>query len=273
MTVRGWITQIVVLLAALIAAFPFYWLVVLATGTTSEIFTSPPRLIPGVHFFQNFGQVIANSSFLTAFANSALVAVTVTVLNLFLSSLAGFVFAKYRFPGRNRLFAILIAILILPTGVAIVPNFEIYAQLGWINTYLPLIVPTAVTALGVFWMRQTAVAAIPDELMQASSIDGAGFVRQYIHVGLPGMRAGMTALGIFQLMWTWNDYIWPLLVLADPNKYTIPVALQQLKGAYGNVDYSVVMAGALVATIPLVVIFLLFRRVVMANTAAGSVKG
>jgi cellobiose transport system permease protein len=266
-------SYIVLSIGLLIFAFPFYWLVVVATSSTNEIFAFPPRLIPGDKFFDNFGVVLQNTKFVTAFINSLwLTAVTATI-QLFLASLAGFVFGKRRFPGRDRLFGIVLVTLVLPTGVALVPNFQIYANLGWLNTFWPLIIPSAVTAFGVFWMRQAAVASIPDEVVDAASIDGAGFMRTYWSVALPAMKPSLVALGIFQVMWTWNDYLWPLLVLGDPSQYTLPIAIQQLKGNYGNVDYSVVMAGTLVATIPLIILFLFLRRTVLDNVAGSAVKG
>lgn len=260
-------------LAAIIFAFPFYWLLVMATSSTSEVFTSPPRLIPGTELFENLTVVFTRTPFLQAFFNSVVVTVAASALQVLLASLAGFVFAKYRFPGRGRLFAILLITMALPTGVALVPSFQIYAELGWLNTYWPLLVPSAATAFGVFWMRQAAAASIPDELLEASRVDGASFLRVYWHVGLPGLRASIAAFSVFQIMWNWNDYLWPMLVLSQPERYTLPLALQLLKGAYGSVDYSVVMAGTLVATVPLVVLFLILRKTVMENAAAGAVKG
>lgn len=265
-------SHIILLISALIYAFPFYWLVVMATSSTSEIFTSPPRLWPGTSFFENFGTVLEGSPFGRSFLNSVFVTVVSSAVQVFFAALGGFVFAKYRFPGRDRLFAILLVTMVLPTGVALVPTFQIYAELGWINTYWPLILPGAATAFGIFWMRQGS-ASIPDELLEASRVDGASFLRVFWHIGVPSLRAPIAAFGIFQVMWNWNEYLWPLLVLNDPEKATLPLALALLRGAYGSVDYSVVMAGTLVATVPLVVLFLIFRRTVMDNAAQGALKG
>jgi len=260
-------------LIALASALPFYWLIVMSTSKTNEIFTSPPRFIPGTDFISNFTTVIESSSYLGAFGNSVFVTLVASFIRVLLASLAGFVFAKYSFPGRDRLFGILLLTMALPTGVSLVPSYEIYANLGWINTYLPLIVPNAVSAFAIFWMRQASAMAIQDSVMEAARVDGAGFLRVYWHVALPALRPTIAALGIFEVIWAWNDYLWPLLVLNDPDRYTLPLALGQLKGAYGAIDYSVVMSGTLVATIPLIVLFLIFRRTVMDNVVAGAVKG
>jgi len=199
----------------------------MATSSTADIFTAPPRLIPGLEFFSNFQKVLSDSAFAPAFLNSLWLTTVITVIQLFLASLAGYVFAKKRFPARNTLFAILLATLIIPTGVSIVPSYQIYASLGWINTFLPLIVPGAVTAFGVFWMRQAAEASVSTEIVDAARMDGAGFMRTFWSVALPSMRPSLVAFGIFQIMWAWNDYLWPLLVLGSPSEFTLPVALQQ----------------------------------------------
>jgi cellobiose transport system permease protein len=272
-TPGAYLVHVPLILAGVLFAFPFYWLVVMATSDTSEIFASPPRLFPGLQFGQNFGEVLGGSPFFYALTNSIFVTVAASALQVFFAALGGFVFAKYRFPGRDGLFVILVATMALPTGVAIVPNFQIYANLGWLNTYWPLLVPGAASAFGIFWMRQSATAAIPDELLEAARVDGAGFWRVFRHVGLPGMSSTIAAFTVFQVMWNWNEYLWPLLVLSDTDLYTLPLALQLLKGAYGAVDYSVVMAGTLVATLPLVVLFLIFRRTVMSHASAGAIKG
>ncbi|MFB7251210.1 carbohydrate ABC transporter permease [Microbacterium sp. NPDC056234] len=266
-------THLTLVLGVLVFAFPFYWLVVMATSSTSDIYTSPPRLIPGDQFFTNFLQVIEGTQFGTAFINSLWLTALTTVLQLFLAALAGYVFAKRQFPGRDKLFALLLVTLVLPTGVSLIPSYQIYSTLGWLNTFLPLIIPNAVTAFCVFWMRQAAINAVPDEVIDAAALDGAGFFRTFWSVVLPTLRPSLVALGIFQAMWTWNDYLWPLLVLGTPETYTLPIAIQQLKGNYGLLDYSVVMAGTLVATIPLIILFLFLRRTILANVSGGAVKG
>jgi len=257
---------------ALVGLFPFYWLVVMATSTSGEVFRFPPRMIPGSRFLDNLGQVANAVPLDTAFGNSLIVALCAVVLATFLCSLGGFVFARMRFPGRGKLFGFVLATLVFPTGVSLAPTLEIYSHLGWINTFLPLIVPGAASAFGLFWMRQYALSAIPYELIEASTLDGCGLLRTYWHVALPAMRPAIASFGIFTFMWSWNDYLWPLLVLNDPEKYTVPVALAQLKGTYGNIDYSVVMAGTLVGAVPLLVLFLFVRKWIFSNMVAGAVK-
>jgi cellobiose transport system permease protein len=263
----------VLMLGVLVFVFPFYWLLVMATSSTAQIYSVPPRLFVGDQFFANFAKVLEGSTFLSAFINSVWLTVLTVAIHLFLAALAGYVFAKLRFPGRNGLFAFLLVTMLIPTGVALVPSFQIYANLGWLNTYLPLIIPSAVSAFGVFWMRQAAQSAVSDEVIDAAKIDGAGFLRTFLQVALPSMRPALVAFGIFQVMWTWNDYLWPLLILGRPSSFTLPIALQQLQGNYGTTDYSVVMAGTLVAIIPLIVLFFILRKTILENVSAGALKG
>ncbi|WP_026554589.1 carbohydrate ABC transporter permease [Arthrobacter sp. 35W] len=269
----AWLKHLVLLPLAGLFAFPFYWLLVMSTGRTSDIFGSPPRLIPGTEFFANLGRLLESVNFLQAFANSAVVSISATLLTVAVAALSGFVFATFRFPGRNWLFGILLATMTLPTGVMLVPTLQIYVDLGWINTYLPLLVPGAASAFGIFWMRQAARESVQYEVIEAARVDGASFLRVFWHVGLPALRPAIAGFTVFQFMWNWNEYLWPLLVLNDSNLYTLPVALQQLNGSYGTSDYPVVMVATLLATIPLIVLFLLFRRQVMSSVNSGAVKG
>jgi cellobiose transport system permease protein len=259
-------------LTALVSLFPFYWLVIMATSTNAEVFTFPPRLYPGSRFFTNLGKVTEAVQLDSAFVNSLIVSVSAVLLSLFLCSLGGFVFARMRFKGRDKLFALVLATMVFPAGVALAPSVQIYSHLGWMNTFLPLIVPGAASAFGLFWMRQVAFSSIPYELVEAARLDGCGLLRTYWHVALPAMRPGLASFGIFSFMWTWNDYLWPLIVLNDPTKYTLPVALAQLKGNYGGFDYSVVMAGTLIAALPLIVLFLFCRKIIFSNMMAGALK-
>jgi cellobiose transport system permease protein len=270
---RAWLQHLVLIPAAALFAFPFYWLIVMSTSTTSDIFSSPPRLIPGPELFENIGRLFESIDFGQAFLNSVVVSVIATLVTVTIAALSGFVFAMYRFPGRNWLFGILLATMTLPTGVMLVPMFQIYVDLGWLNTYLPLIVPGAASAFGIFWMRQAAREAVQYEVIEAARVDGAGFLRVFWHVGAPALRPAIAGFTVFQFMWNWNEYMWPLLVLNDSDLYTLPVALQQLNGNYGTSDYPVVMVGTLLATLPLIVVFLLFRKQVMSSATSGAVKG
>jgi cellobiose transport system permease protein len=257
---------------AVITLFPYYWLAVMATNTTSDIFTTPPKLTFGSHLFGNVAEVFASIDFFGSLLNTVVVAVATTVLVLFFDSLAAFTFAKYRFPGRDVLFGILLATFVVPTQLAAIPQFSIMATLGWVGDLKALIVPAAANAFGIFWMRQYCASALPDELLEAARMDGCGFFRTYWNVALPVLRPALAFLGIFTFISAWNDYLWPLIIMVDSRNLTLQVALNQLNGVYGT-DYSLVMAGTLLAILPLLVVFLIGSRHFIKNIAAGAVKG
>lgn len=270
---RGVALHAVLVLGLLLSAFPFYWAVIMSTHTSTEIFSYPPKLLPGSHFTENVRHLFDTVDFFGSLFNSLLVAVSVTVLVLFLDSLAAFVFAKFAFPGKRALFALLMLIFMVPMQLQAIPQFVIMAKLGWIGSMTSLIVPAAANAFGIFWMRQYMRSAVPDELIDASKLDGAGFLRQYWHVALPVVRPGLAFLGIFTFMGQWNDYAWPLIALTDPDNVTLQVALSQLNGTHGTTDYGMVMTGALLALVPLLVVFAIGARQIIGDLAKGAVRG
>ncbi|GEC03146.1 sugar ABC transporter permease [Streptomyces spinoverrucosus] len=270
---RGIALHAVLVIGLLLSAFPFYWAVIMSTHTSTEIFSYPPKLLPGSHFFENVRHLFDNIDFFGSMLNSLLVAVSVTVLVLFFDSLAAFVFAKFEFPGRKLLFALLMAIFMVPAQLAAIPQFVIMAKLGWIGSMTALIVPAAANAFGIFWMRQYMKGAIHDELLDAAKLDGAGFLRQYWHVALPVVRPGLAFLGIFTFMAQWNDYAWPLIALTNPDNVTLQVALSQLNGNHGTTDYGMVMTGALLALVPLLIVFAIGARQIIGDLAKGAVRG
>lgn len=261
----------VLLLGVLITIFPFYWMFVMASNTTGDIFAHPPKLIPGPHLWENMNKVFDGIDFWGSMGITVVAATTVTFLVLLFDSLAAFAFAKYDFPGRRVLFWIVLATFMIPMQLALVPQFVTLAWLGWVGSLKALIIPGAANAFGIFWMRQYAQGAISDELIQASRVDGAGFFRQWWTVGLPVLRPGLAFLGIFTFFHIWNDYLWPLIVMTDPGKLTLQVAVQQLNGVY-TTDQSMVIAGALMSVIPLIGVFLIGSRHFIANLAAGAMK-
>ncbi|MBV7694291.1 carbohydrate ABC transporter permease [Streptomyces sp. TRM70350] len=270
---RGIALHAVLVVGLLLSAFPFYWAVIMSTHTSTEIFSYPPKLLPGSHFAENVRNLFDTIDFFGSMLNSLLVAVSVTVLVLFFDSLAAFVFAKFAFPGRKLLFALLMAIFMVPAQLAAIPQFVIMAKLGWIGSMTALIVPAAANAFGIFWMRQYMKGAIHDELLDASKLDGAGFLRQYWHVALPVVRPGLAFLGIFTFMAQWNDYAWPLIALTNPDNVTLQVALSQLNGNHGTTDYGMVMTGALLALVPLLIVFAIGARQIIGDLAKGAVRG
>lgn len=243
----------------------------MASVTTQDILAYPPRLVPGTQLLHNMREVIDRIDFFTSLFNTVVVATVGTLLVLFFDSLAAFAFAKYEFPGKRILFGILMATYMIPSQLALVPQFVTMAEFGWAGTLKALIIPGAANAFGIFWMRQYAQNSLPDELLDAGRIDGAGFFRLYAQVALPLFRPALAFLGIFTFISLWNDYIWPLVVMVNPDKVTLQVALANLNIAY-NTDYAVVMAGALMSVLPLIVVFLIGARQFLRDLAAGATK-
>jgi cellobiose transport system permease protein len=258
-------------LGAVVSIFPLYWLFVMASNTTSDIYKSPPVFVPGPWLFQNIGEVFDKIDFGGALLNTVIVSVSVTALVLFFDSLAAFTFAKFDFPLRKTLFTIVLITFMLPMQLSIIPQFITMTNLGWVGHLQALIVPAAANAFGIFWLRQYILSSIPDELMDAAVIDGAGFFRQWWTVCIPLIRPGLGFLGIFTFIGSWNDYLWPLIVLNDPNHLTLQVAMAQLNTTFAN-NYSMVMAGALLSVLPLLVVFLIGARQFIGDIAKGAIK-
>ncbi|WP_432520158.1 carbohydrate ABC transporter permease [Kineococcus sp. SYSU DK006] len=266
------VTHGCILLGVALSLFPFYWLLVMSTSTTAQIFDYPPRLVPGTHLLENLRNVVADVDLLSALLNSFIVSASLALAVVLLDSLAAFAFAKYRFPGRNVLFAVLLATFLVPGNLSLVPSFVLMSELGWMGELQALVVPGAANAFGIFLLRQFAQASIPDELVESATVDGAGFFRTWWSIAIPMLRGGLAFLGIFTFVTAWNDYIWPLVVLVDPGEQTLQTALAQLNSVY-TTDYGMIMAGAVVSVLPLIGIFLIGARHFIANIAAGALKG
>ncbi|QDH21547.1 carbohydrate ABC transporter permease [Saccharibacillus brassicae] len=258
------------MLGVLVSIFPFYWLVVMSTNQTSAIFAFPPKLTFGSYFMTNYNQVMENMDFMRAFANTVFIAVLSTTLQLFFNSLTGFTFAKFKFPGSRFLFFLMIGTMMIPAQMLLVPQFIIIKELGWLGSYKALIVPSIATAFGIFWIRQYALA-IHDDLLESARIDGCNKFGLYWHIALPILRPALAFLAITTFMGVWEDYLWPLIVLTDTSKFTLMLALQQLKSVH-TADYSMVMTGTLLATVPLIIFFLLVSRQFIAGIMEGAVK-
>ncbi len=257
---------------ALFALFPFYWMFVLSTNPSSVIYQYPPAMTPGDRLGENVAAITERVNIWGAMGNTAVVAFSVTFLVLLISSLAAFAFAKFEFPGKTVLFGVVLATFLLPSQLATIPQFLLMSGLGWVGELKALVFPMLASAFGVFWLRQYTTSAIPKELLEAATIDGCGFLRQYLHVCLPTIRPALAFLGMFTFIGSWNDFMWPLIVLNDPSKLTLQVALSQLKTAHGT-DYGMLMASSLIAVLPLLLIFMVGAKQFMAGITEGAVKG
>src|SRR5690554_2991268 len=205
------------------------------------------------------------------FGNSLLLAVSITGLSLLVNTMAGYAFAKLRFAGRERIFQLLLAALVVPAQVAMLPLFLLMKQLGLVNSYWGVILPGMATVFGIFLVRQYA-RSIPDALVEAARIDGAGELRIFVQVVLPMLKPVLVTLAIFSFMAAWNDFMWPLIILAEQQQYTLPVALAALSREH-IMDVEMMMAGAVVTVLPVLLLFLLLQRWYMEGLLLGSVKG
>lgn len=262
----------VLTLMAVAAAFPFWWMIVAATRRSDTILTVPPPLLPGGALRVNYEELVGSLPFWRAAANSLFVGVVTTGLVLFFCSLGGYAFAKFRFPGRDKLFGLMLATMMIPNILGIIPSYMLMRELGWLDTYLPLIVPGAANAFGIFWMRQYITGAVPTDLIDAARIDGAGQFRIYWNVVLPVITPALAALAIMTFMGKWNEFFWPLVILRDEESFTLPVALSTLQSVHGQ-EVGVQMLGASLAVLPILAVFLLSARQFMAGLTAGALKG
>lgn len=250
--------------------FPLWWSFLIGSHDSTVLSRGVP-LLPGGNFLANAATVLDSIPFWKALGNSLLVS-TVTAFSVVLfSTLAGFAFAKLRFRGSRWLLVFVIATMAVPTQLGVVPLFIVMSKLGWTGSLWAVIIPGVVTAFGVFWMTQYLKDALPDELIEAVRVDGASMIRAFWHVGLPAARPAAAMLALFTFVATWTNFFWPFIVL-DPQNPTLPVALQLLQAAH-FVDYSVVLAGAVLSTIPLLLLFVAAGRQLVSGIMQGAVKG
>jgi cellobiose transport system permease protein len=270
----SFLNYVMLLLIMLLSVFPFYWMFVVSSNTDAEISKSPPSLIPGPRFMEVVRKVLTAEGvyFSQALINTFIVGIAIAVAQVFFSAIAGFAFAKLHFKGRQFSILFIIATMMLPSQLGIVPLFIMANKLHLVNTLYALIVPALVTAFGVFWMRQIIDAQVPNEILEAASIDGASVPRVFWSIVLPSIRASAFVLGLFSFLAAWNDYLWPTIVLQSPEKFTLQVALTQLKPLYG-LDYALQMGGAFLATAPLLVLFIFVGRRLVSGVMDGAVKG
>jgi len=271
---RGsWRTYLALLAVLALSAFPLYWMFVIATSTDEAVSQIPPSVIPGDQFVNNLREVFSLQQvyFAASLINSFIVSLVVTVSTLFFCSLAGFAFAKLRFPGRDKLMIVVILTLTVPNQLGIVALYILMGKLGWNGTLLSVIAPSLVSAFGVFYMRQFILHAVPDELVESARMDGALTMRVYWSIVLPAIRPALAVLGLLTFVATWNEFQWPLIQLNGTEFPTSMVALSDL--ASGNyVIYRRVLAGAFTATVPLLVLLVVGGRQIVRGIMEGAVK-
>ncbi|MFI9005702.1 carbohydrate ABC transporter permease [Actinosynnema sp. NPDC053489] len=267
-----WYTYLLLCAATAACLFPLYWMFIVATTDTATATKMPPEIVPGGNFFHLVDLVLDTVPFVQALLNSLAVATAIGVGQAVLCALAGFAFAKLRFRGRNALFLVVVLTMTVPTQLSVIPQYMIMSELGWVDTLQALIVPGLASAFGIFWMRQHITATISDELMQAARIDGASTWQVFWRIAFPIVRPAAFVLGLFGFVTAWNDFLWPFIVLKSPERYTAQIAIKALQNSY-DVDLGLAMSGSFLATIPLVLLFVLVGRRMVAGILEGAFKG
>ena len=250
---------------------PFVWMLSTSFKPMDEVFARPPILISPNMNLEAYNYVIETGAF-RALLNTVFVATTATLVSLFFCTLGGYGFAKFHFPGKKPLFGFLLTWLIIPGAIMIVPTYVIMVKLGWANSYLPLIVPGAANAFGIFFMRQY-ISTVNDEIIDAARVDGASEFGIYWRVIVPICSPGLTTLGLVFFMQAWNNYLLPSIYLKKAALYTLPLLQMEMTGVSGQTNYHNWMALATISIIPLLTIFLLFQRRFTEGITAGAITG
>ncbi|NUW36032.1 carbohydrate ABC transporter permease [Nonomuraea sp. SMC257] len=267
---RRWIVYAVLLVGGLIMITPFVWQLVVSLQTVTESMRVPPMPVPSWQW-HNFADVFRTVPLGRQFLNTVIVTVAVTAGQLLLCSLAAFAFARLEFPGRGPIFMLFLAVLMVPGELFLLPRYEIMQGLGWLNSLQALIAPGVFGAFGTFLLRQF-FKTLPRELDEAARLDGANPLQIYWWIMLPLVRPGLLALGLLTVMWSWSSLLWPLVVNTDPEMMTLSAGLASLRGQYLT-DYPILFAGSVVASLPVIVLFVVMQRQLIAGIAFTGSKG
>ena len=258
------------ILTSILTITPLLWMISASFMSDGEASVFPPKFIPDRVVLDQYENLLVRLNISRNFINSLIVSILVTVISLFLNSMAGFAFAKYHFKGKNQLFNLLLSSMIIPAQVVMLPLFLMLKSLGLINTYLAIIIPGLANIFGIFLIRQY-ILSIPDSLIESARMDGATDFQIYRTIILPLSLPILVTLAIFTFTGTWNDFLWPLIALADNSMYTLPVALANLMGEHAK-DPELMMAGSLLTILPILLVFLVLQRYYIQGILVGGIK-
>lgn len=262
----------VLLLLALLLLLPLLWLLSTSLkGPSENIFTSPPALLPAAPSLEAYRQLFAEQPMATYLFNSTVVSGLAVVANLLFCSLAAYPLARLRFAGRGLVLALVVATILIPFQVVMIPLYLLMVQIGLRNTLWALILPQAATAFGIFLLRQSFLG-VPVELEEAARIDGCTPLGEWWNVLIPAARADLITLAMFVFIGTWSDFLWPLIILDDPSLFTLPLGLQQLSSSF-SLDWRLVAAGSVVSIVPVLLLFVLLQRYILPSASGDAVKG
>ena len=249
---------------------PVLWFVLSSFKDATDLGARPPKILPTRWAFENYTEAFQMYSYMRYFMNSVIVTTIATILTLLINSMAAYAFAKYNFRGRDGLFVMTLAMIMIPLQVILIPIYLVVSSLGLVNTYWGMIIPAAATPTGVFIIRQYMLT-IPDELIEAARIDGAGEFRIFARIVLPLCRPALAVVAIFSILWRWNDFLWPLLIAQKEELYTLPVALALLNGQL-VVPYNIVLAMSVMSIIPVLFMFVFMQRQIVQGIAQTGIK-
>ena len=271
--VDQYLLWLVLTIGAIAMVAPFYWMLITSFKVRQELIRYPPTWWPEEFTWTNWQALndLTAGSFNLFFRNSLFVASAITILTLLVSSMAVYVFAKLPFPGRDRLFWVVLSMMMIPFTVSIIPSFALMDRLGWIDSYLALIVPIVFNPFGIFLMRQFMMA-LPADLLDAARMDGASEFRVFFQIAIPLSQAALAALGILTFLAQWDNFLWPLVILNDPDKYTVPIGLAQFRGRMGT-DVGPTAAGSILAVLPVLIIYIFAQRKFVEGIALTGLKG
>jgi alpha-1,4-digalacturonate transport system permease protein len=265
------ITYVLLILGAAVMFMPVVWVVLSSFKSLAEIYRSPPTFFPERWIVSNYTEAIREFPFLRYLWNSVLVTVTATVLTLFINSMAAFALSKYHFPGRDAIFILMLATLMVPVRVIMLPVYLMIARLGMANTLWGIIIPPSATPTGVFILRQYMLT-ISDELIDAAKIDGAGDFHIYWRIMIPLSTPALAVLTVFSVMWRWNDFLWPLIVISRERLFTLQLALARFRGELVT-DWNYVLSMTVLSIVPIVVVFVFMQRYLVRGIASTGLKG
>lgn len=257
-------------IGVVISIFPFYWMLVGSTLPSGKLLSVPPNLLPGNYLLENAKTLNASLDIVKVMWNSLFIATVYTVVSVLLSTMAGYAFAKFKFKAKEPLFFLILCTLMIPFQVTLIPLFEIMVALDWLNTYQAIILPSLASPFAIFLMRQNMIS-IPDSMLEAARIDGAGEFKIFFNIVMPTMKPALAAVSIFLFMSQWNSLLWPLITMNSKDMFTLPVALSSLIGL-ARIDYGQLMLGTALSVIPILILFLVFQKNFIAGILGGSVK-
>ena len=262
----------VLILLALMVLLPLLWLVSTSLkGPAEDIFSSPPALLPAQPSLNAYWTLFKENPLTVYLINSSVVSVLAVVANLLFCSLAAYPLARLHFAGRGAVLALVVATILIPFQVVMIPLYLLMVQLGLRNTLLAVVIPQAATAFGLYLLRQSFLG-VPKELEEAARIDGCSRLGEWWNVMIPAAKADLITLGMFVFIGTWGEFLWPLVILDDPNLYTLPLGLQQLSSSF-SLDWRIVAAGSVVSILPVLLLFILLQRFILPSASGDAVKG